>query len=104
MWDLRTYKEMHSYFTKTPPTDMDISHRGLLSLSFGCHVQVSTGSVPMRDGDWLEGEWSSPSIRDHSSGHLCDVSVVLPSRDRDYGVDHVDTPPTVAMIPGSVEV
>ncbi|CAM9789891.1 unnamed protein product [Ectocarpus sp. 12 AP-2014] len=40
VWDLRTYKEVHSYLTKTPPTDMDISERGLLSLGFGCHVQV----------------------------------------------------------------
>lgn len=41
VWDLRTYKEVHSYLTKTPPTDMDISQRGLLSLGFGCHVQVT---------------------------------------------------------------
>lgn len=40
VWDLRTYKEVHSYFTKMPPIDMDISDRGLLSLGFGCHAQV----------------------------------------------------------------
>lgn len=41
VWDLRTYKEVHSYLTRAPPTDMDISQRGLLSLGFGCHVQVT---------------------------------------------------------------
>lgn len=45
MWDLRTYKEVHAYFTRTPPTDMDISERGLLSLGAGCHVQVHESSV-----------------------------------------------------------
>lgn len=40
VWDLRTYKEVHSYFSKMPPIDMDISDRGLLSLGFGCHAQV----------------------------------------------------------------
>ncbi len=46
VWDLRTYKEVHSYLTKTPPTDMDISQRGLLSLGFGCHVQVRVRNPP----------------------------------------------------------
>ncbi|CAM9384718.1 unnamed protein product [Scytosiphon promiscuus] len=48
VWDLRTYKEVHSYFTKTPPTDMDISQRGLLSLGAGCHVQIWKDAIAVK--------------------------------------------------------
>jgi len=39
IWDLRMYKETHSYFTRGgPPTDLDISQRGILGIGHGCHT------------------------------------------------------------------
>jgi U3 small nucleolar RNA-associated protein 7 len=40
IWDVRTYKELHSYFTVKPTSTMDISHNGHLSLGFGSHLHV----------------------------------------------------------------
>jgi U3 small nucleolar RNA-associated protein 7 len=40
IWDLRTYRQMHAYLTKHPPTTASISQRGLLALGSGCHVSV----------------------------------------------------------------
>ncbi|CAM9797492.1 unnamed protein product [Ascophyllum nodosum] len=48
VWDLRTYREVHAYLTKMPPTDMDISQTGLLSLGFGCHVQVWKDAIAVK--------------------------------------------------------
>lgn len=40
VWDIRTYKELQSYFTVRPATTIDISDVGLLGVGFGPHVQV----------------------------------------------------------------
>jgi len=40
IWDMRTFKELHSYTTLRPVETMDISQTGLLGLGFGPHVQV----------------------------------------------------------------
>lgn len=40
VWDIRTYKEVHSYFTVRPASTIDISHTGQLALGYGPHVQV----------------------------------------------------------------
>ncbi|KJE91362.1 U3 snoRNP-associated protein Utp7 [Capsaspora owczarzaki ATCC 30864] len=40
VWDLRTYKELHSYYTPTPATSLDISQSGLLAVGHGPHIQV----------------------------------------------------------------
>jgi U3 small nucleolar RNA-associated protein 7 len=40
IWDIRTYKELHSYFTVRPAQSIDVSHQGMLALGFGPHVQV----------------------------------------------------------------
>ena len=40
VWDLRTYKRAHSYFTATPAAALDISQRGLLAVGFGPHAEV----------------------------------------------------------------
>ena len=39
IWDLRMYKETHSYYTRGgPPTDIDISQRGVLAIGHGSHA------------------------------------------------------------------
>mmetsp|Transcript_191 Transcript_191/g.419 ORF Transcript_191/g.419 Transcript_191/m.419 type:complete len:554 (-) Transcript_191:331-1992(-) len=40
VWDLRTYKELHSYFTVRPSSTVSVSQTGLLALGHGSHVQV----------------------------------------------------------------
>ena len=40
VWDLRTYRELHAYFTVRPTTAIDISDEGVLALGFGSHVQL----------------------------------------------------------------
>ncbi len=39
VWDLRMYKELHSYFTVGGiPTSLDISQRNILGIGHGCHA------------------------------------------------------------------
>lgn len=40
VWDIRTYKELHSYFTVRPSSTISISQSGLLALGAASHVQV----------------------------------------------------------------
>jgi len=40
IWDVRTYKNLHSYFTVRPSKSIDISDMGLLALGYGPHVQI----------------------------------------------------------------
>eukprot|EP01029_Cantina_marsupialis_P002743 TRINITY_DN1261_c1_g1_i1.p1 TRINITY_DN1261_c1_g1~~TRINITY_DN1261_c1_g1_i1.p1 ORF type:complete len:536 (+),score=153.32 TRINITY_DN1261_c1_g1_i1:89-1609(+) len=45
VWDLRTYKLLHSYFTRSPASSVDISERGLLAVGFGNNVQVWNNAI-----------------------------------------------------------
>lgn len=40
VWDLRTYRQLQSYYTTSPATSLDISQRGLLACGFSSHIQV----------------------------------------------------------------
>ena len=40
VWDLRTYRELHSYYTNAPATSVDVSQLGQIAVGFGSHVQV----------------------------------------------------------------
>jgi U3 small nucleolar RNA-associated protein 7 len=40
IWDIRTYKELQNYYIKKPIENIDISQKGILSISFGPHVQI----------------------------------------------------------------
>lgn len=40
IWDIRNFKELYSYYTPTPASNLDISDTGLLSVSWGPHVTV----------------------------------------------------------------
>eukprot|EP00959_Pyramimonas_sp_CCMP1952_P129358 2705064-Pyramimonas_sp.AAC.1 len=39
VWDIRTFKPVHQYFTATPATSMALSQKGLLAVGYGPHVQ-----------------------------------------------------------------
>lgn len=40
IWDVRTYKELHTYYTPTPASCLAISQQGLLAVGHGPHIQV----------------------------------------------------------------
>ena len=40
IWDMRTYKNLSTYFTKTPASTLDFSQRGLLAVGTGSTVTV----------------------------------------------------------------
>ena len=43
VWDVRTFKPRHAYFSHAPIDAMDISQRGLLALGHGRSVQARSG-------------------------------------------------------------
>ncbi|KAJ3170424.1 Small subunit (SSU) processome component [Irineochytrium annulatum] len=40
VWDIRSYKVLHEYFTPTPASTIDISALGLISVAFGPNVSI----------------------------------------------------------------
>lgn len=40
IWDLRTYKLLHEYFTVRPCHTIDISDSGMMALGYGPHIQI----------------------------------------------------------------
>jgi len=40
VWDLRTFKPLHAYFSATPASSLAVSQRGMLAVGYGPHVQV----------------------------------------------------------------
>ncbi|KAI8817029.1 WD40-repeat-containing domain protein [Fimicolochytrium jonesii] len=40
LWDLRTYKELQSYYTKSPASTLSISQQGLLAVGYGPNVSI----------------------------------------------------------------
>ena len=40
VWDLRMFKPLHAYFSRTPAEWVDVSQRGLLAVGYGRRVQV----------------------------------------------------------------
>ena len=39
-WDVRMYKEIHSYYSAVPAVHVDISQRGMLGVGYGGRVQI----------------------------------------------------------------
>ena len=40
IWDVRTFKPIHTYFSHAPASNLEISQQGLLAVGFGSRVQV----------------------------------------------------------------
>mmetsp|Transcript_37780 Transcript_37780/g.70924 ORF Transcript_37780/g.70924 Transcript_37780/m.70924 type:complete len:546 (-) Transcript_37780:283-1920(-) len=40
VWDVRTFKPVHSYFTAAPAVSLDVSQRGLLAVAYSGRVQI----------------------------------------------------------------
>ena len=43
VWDVRTFRELHAYYSPAPVEWADISQRGLLAVGYGRRVQVGRG-------------------------------------------------------------
>ena len=40
IWDMRTFKPLHTYFSHAPAINLEISQKGHLAVSFGTRLQV----------------------------------------------------------------
>ena len=40
IWDIRTFKPLHTYFSHAPATNLEISQKGHLAVGFGRRIQV----------------------------------------------------------------
>ena len=60
VWDLRTYKRVHSYYTPVPATSVDISQKGLLAVGYGTHTEIWK--------DALATKAKQPYLSHHSPG------------------------------------
>ena len=40
VWDVRTYRQLHAYFTVRPPSALAVSQTGMVALGYGSHVAV----------------------------------------------------------------
>lgn len=48
VWDVRTYKSLHSYIMHAPATSIDLSQKDLLGVGFGSHVEVWTDCLSQK--------------------------------------------------------
>lgn len=93
VWDIRTYKEIHSYFTVRPATTIDVSDMGMLALGYGSHVSVWK--------DALRTKAKSPYMRQEFSGKSVGRVRFCPYEDV-LGVTHSDGFSSL-VIPGAGE-
>jgi len=62
VWDVRTFKPLHSYFAYSPATSLAISQRGVLAVGYGRKVQLWSGALrekavsPYMTHQLLEGD------------------------------------------------
>lgn len=80
VWDIRAFRDdpVYSYFTPTPASSMDISQRGMLAVSFGCHTQVWGQDVALELSrtslsapvTFPKGAVSETDKHTHTSGHM----------------------------------
>jgi len=93
VWDLRTYKKLHGYFTPTPACSLDISQKGLLSVAFGTHVEVWK--------DALSQKAKSPYISHHNQALVVRDVRFCPYEDV-LGIGHSNGFASI-LIPGAGE-
>eukprot|EP00823_Brevimastigomonas_motovehiculus_P008422 TRINITY_DN7704_c0_g1_i1.p1 TRINITY_DN7704_c0_g1~~TRINITY_DN7704_c0_g1_i1.p1 ORF type:complete len:311 (+),score=49.08 TRINITY_DN7704_c0_g1_i1:70-933(+) len=93
IWDIRTYKELHSYFTTRPASSISISQTGLMGLSFGPHVQLWKNAFAEKQ--------KSPYMSEQLSGRIIERIRFCPYEDV-LGVSH-DVGFSSMVVPGSGE-
>jgi U3 small nucleolar RNA-associated protein 7 len=94
VWDIRTFRPVHEYYTSRPASTVDISQRGIIGVGFGSYVQLWK--------DALRVKAKSPYLR-HS---FADGSAVSRIRFRPYedicGIGHAKGFSSI-IVPGSGE-
>ena len=94
VFDLRTYGEVHQYFTPLPASNLAISQKGLLSLA--CRDQVITWK------DWNKDKQKAPYMKQETTDRrtVCDLEYV--NYEDCLGVGQVGGFETM-LVPGSGE-
>jgi len=65
VWDLRTYKLRHSYFTIHPPSSISISARGILAVANGPHVTIwKDGLAAKQDAPYMTHMIGGATVQD----------------------------------------
>lgn len=104
IWDVRNYREIHSYYTQRPADEITISELGLLGIGWGSHVSVYPAlTLNLRQiwKDALRTKQQSPYMSHHipsstiSSLRFCPYDDIL-------GTGH-STGFTSLIIPGAGE-
>jgi len=93
VWDLRTYKEVHSYFSAAPASCLDISQKGLLAVSWNSRVQIWK--------DALEAKASAPYMNHSFEGRVVESMRFCPYDDV-LGVGH-SAGVSSLLVPGAGE-
>ncbi|KAF8252455.1 BING4CT-domain-containing protein [Wilcoxina mikolae CBS 423.85] len=93
IFDIRTYKEVHSYFTPTPASTLTISDTGVLAVGWGSHVTLWK--------DALKTKQNSPYMTHHQEGTSISSLKFCPFDDV-LGASHSDGFASL-IIPGAGE-
>ena len=73
MWDLRTFKPLHSYFSRAPAEWCDISQRGVLAVGWGRKVSVWRDALARKQAaPYLSHNLLGGALRDF---HFCPYEV-----------------------------
>jgi len=73
VYDLRTYRELHSYFSVTPAVSLDISQTGMLAVGGRAHCQVWKDALAVKA--------ARPYLADRIPGHTLSVARFCPYED-----------------------
>jgi len=93
VWDLRTYRELHSYYSVRPASTVSISHTGMLAVGCGPHVQVWKNALATKA--------KSPYLVERYPGNLVRNVEFCPFEDV-LGVSHA-TGMNSMVVPGAGE-
>ena len=73
VWDLRTFKPLHSYFSRAPAEWCDISQRGVLAVGWGRKVSVWRDALARKQAaPYLSHNLLGGALRDF---HFCPYEV-----------------------------
>jgi len=93
IWDIRTYKELYSYYTPIPGATVDISQRGVVSV--GC------GNIVEMWKNCFNEEQTKPYMRHRMNGNVAEKVRFCPYEDF-LGVGHSNGFSSI-VVPGSGE-
>lgn len=93
VWDVRTYKELYSYFTVQPASSVSMSHSGMVALGCGPHIQIWK--------DAFRSKQKSPYMRQTLHGKTIEQTQFVPFEDV-LGIAHTGGYSSI-VVPGAGE-